>query len=226
MDETTDVHAAVRDLLARKLRESGLSARKAAEGMSITDTRLRHIINGYQPVGRGQRIDVVAPTDTLASIALALNATPDEVAAAGRPDAAEMMRKILGERAMENYGDTSREWLKILAEHEEIREWASEGIAIFMPPDAILEMRAMANIPRGHRKSPLDHDVEGLNYALRCSGLTQKGFAEALGKSQGLISEILKGTRNATPALIGDMARVLNCPRVVLERKRTPETAA
>lgn len=78
----------------------------------------------------------------------------------------------------------------------------------------------MANIPRGHRKSPLDHDVEGLNYAFRQSGLTQKAFAESLGKSESLISEILKGTRNATPALISDMARVLNCPRVVLERKQ------
>lgn len=76
------------------------------------------------------------------------------------------------------------------------------------------------NVPRGHRMTSLDHEPEGVAYALRQSGLTQKDFAEKLGKSQSLISEILKGTRNATPALIGDMARVLNCPRVVLERKR------
>lgn len=68
--------------------------------------------------------------------------------------------------------------------------------------------------------SPLDHEPEALRYALDNSGLTQKQFAAQLRKSQSLISEILKGTRNATPALIGDMARVLNCPRVVLERKR------
>lgn len=68
--------------------------------------------------------------------------------------------------------------------------------------------------------SPLDHDPEALLYALKNSGLTQKEFATRLGKSQSLISEILKGTRNATPALIQDMSRVLNCPRVVLEAKR------
>lgn len=75
-------------------------------------------------------------------------------------------------------------------------------------------------IPRGHRMTALDHEPEGVAYALRQSGLTQKEFATQLGKSQSLISEILKGTRNATPALIADMARVLNCPRVVLEAKR------
>jgi transcriptional regulator with XRE-family HTH domain len=75
-------------------------------------------------------------------------------------------------------------------------------------------------IPRDHRRSPLDHEPEALVYALKQSGLTQKQFAERIGKSEGLVSEILKGTRNATPALIATMASVLNCPRVVLERKR------
>ncbi|MBO9523146.1 MAG: helix-turn-helix transcriptional regulator [Nocardioidaceae bacterium] len=73
---------------------------------------------------------------------------------------------------------------------------------------------------RNKRNTPLDHEPEAVAYALRQSGLTQKEFAERLGKSQSLVSEIIKGTRNATPALISDMARVLNCPRVVLERKR------
>ena len=76
-------------------------------------------------------------------------------------------------------------------------------------------------IPRGHRKSPLDHDPEALVWALKKSGLTQAAFAEQIGKSAGLVSEILRGTRNATPALLQNMARVLNCPLVVLEAKRT-----
>lgn len=78
----------------------------------------------------------------------------------------------------------------------------------------------MNSRPGEKRKTPFDHDLEGLQYAFSKSGLTQKQFATELKKSESLISEILKGTRNATPALIGDMARVLNCPRVVLERKR------
>lgn len=82
-------------------------------------------------------------------------------------------------------------------------------------------MASTTKVPRGHRMTALDHEPQAVRYALDQSGLTQKQFADQLGKSQSLVSEILKGTRNATPALIGDMARVLNCPRVVLERKRS-----
>lgn len=68
--------------------------------------------------------------------------------------------------------------------------------------------------------SPLNHDPEALRYALDKSELTQKEFAAAIGKSQSLVSEMLAGTRNATPAVIRQMAKALNCPVVVLERKR------
>lgn len=73
---------------------------------------------------------------------------------------------------------------------------------------------------RTKRNSPFDHEPAALRYALDKSGLTQSEFAAKLGKSQSLISEILRGTRNANPKLLLDMARVLNCPVVVLERKR------
>ena len=73
---------------------------------------------------------------------------------------------------------------------------------------------------RTKRNSPLDHEPEAVRYALDKSGLSQTEFAAALGKSQSYVSEILKGTRNANPRLLIDIARVLNCPVVVLERKR------
>lgn len=71
--------------------------------------------------------------------------------------------------------------------------------------------------------APLDHEPEALRWALDKSGLTQKQFADQLGRSQSYVSEILKGTRNARPALLQQMARVLNCPVVALERKRYAE---
>ena len=40
------------------------------------------------------------------------------------------------------------------------------------------------------------------------------------GVSKSLITEIANGTRNATPAMLNKLASALNCPRVVLERKR------
>lgn len=74
--------------------------------------------------------------------------------------------------------------------------------------------------------SPLDHDPEALQWALDKSGMKQKDFAEAIGKSPSLVSEMLKGTRNATPEVIQKMAEALNCPVVVLERKRYGSDAA
>lgn len=78
----------------------------------------------------------------------------------------------------------------------------------------------MAQIPRGHRMRPLDHSPDALRYALDKSGLTQAEFASKIGHSGGYVSEILKGTRNANPRLLIQMAKVLNCPVVVLEAKR------
>jgi transcriptional regulator with XRE-family HTH domain len=42
--------------------------------------------------------------------------------------------------------------------------------------------------------------------------------------SKSLITEIENGTRNATPPMIRKLAEALNCPRVILERKREPDT--
>ena len=86
----------------------------------------------------------------------------------------------------------------------------------------------MAKPPRGHRKSPLHHDPEALRYAFANSGLSQVQFSAALNppRSQSYISEILAGTRNANPALLRDMARVLNCPVVVLQAKLPLEATA
>lgn len=72
-------------------------------------------------------------------------------------------------------------------------------------------------------KDPLDHEPSAVAYALHCSGLTKAQLAERCGVAPSLITEIIAGTRNATPAMIGKLAYALNCPRVVLERKREPQ---
>jgi transcriptional regulator with XRE-family HTH domain len=73
-------------------------------------------------------------------------------------------------------------------------------------------------------KEPLDHEPASVTWAREKAGLTKTALAEAIGKSLSLVSEIEAGTRNATPEVIGLMAQALNCPRVVLERKREPAT--
>lgn len=79
----------------------------------------------------------------------------------------------------------------------------------------------MAPSTRGNRKSPLDHDADAIAWAIDKDGWASRAaFAKAVGISTSYLSEILGGTRNAPPHLLHKMARVLNCPVSVLERKR------
>jgi transcriptional regulator with XRE-family HTH domain len=73
---------------------------------------------------------------------------------------------------------------------------------------------------RNRAKDPLDHEPEAVRYAREQAGLTRTRLAKMCGVSLSLISEIEGGTRNATPAMLTKLADALNCPRVVLERKR------
>jgi transcriptional regulator with XRE-family HTH domain len=75
---------------------------------------------------------------------------------------------------------------------------------------------------RNPPKCPLDHEPAAVTYAREQAGLTKTALARLCEVSVSLISEIESGTRNATPAMLNKLARALNCPRVVLERKRDP----
>lgn len=81
---------------------------------------------------------------------------------------------------------------------------------------------------RTRAKFPLDHEPEAVAWARRRSGLTQKQLAERAGIKESLMCEIEGGTRNATPAVLLKLAEAMNCPVVVLERKRcvTPKAGA
>jgi transcriptional regulator with XRE-family HTH domain len=74
--------------------------------------------------------------------------------------------------------------------------------------------------PRNRPRDPLDHEPAAVTYARIKAGLTKTQLAQACRVSLSLISEIEAGTRNATPAMILKLAEALNCPPVVLERKR------
>lgn len=74
--------------------------------------------------------------------------------------------------------------------------------------------------PRNPPKDPLDHEPQAVTYARTNAGLTKTQLAKACNVSVSLVSEIESGTRNATPTMIGKLAKAMNCPAVVLERKR------
>lgn len=72
------------------------------------------------------------------------------------------------------------------------------------------------------RKVPrnLNHEPAAVTWAREKSGLTRGAVADLLGCAPSLITEIEQGKRNLTPANLIRMAEILNCPVVVLERKR------
>lgn len=79
---------------AQKTAVPAISMRKAAEMAGISDGRWRQIVKGYQGTGQG-RIPVVAPSETVARMALVVGVTDSQLEDAGRPDAAEVLRKLL-----------------------------------------------------------------------------------------------------------------------------------
>lgn len=83
-------------------------------------------------------------------------------------------------------------------------------------------MTTTAKKLRNPPKWPLDHEPAAVTYAREQAGLTKTALARLCEVSVSLISEIESGTRNATPAMLNKLAHALNCPRVVLERKRDP----
>lgn len=73
---------------------------------------------------------------------------------------------------------------------------------------------------RKRPKTPLNQQPEAVTYAREKAGLTKRQLAEQIGISEQLMGEIESGWRNATPENLLKLAEALNCPLVVLERKR------
>lgn len=75
-------------LIQEAAKRSRKSARVLAANAGISDTRWRHIVNGYQPHGQGVYLAVKAPADTLARMAAAVGVSAEELYNVGRADAA------------------------------------------------------------------------------------------------------------------------------------------
>ena len=78
---------------------------------------------------------------------------------------------------------------------------------------------------RRTRPGTLHHEPEAVTWARKKAGLTKRALAKQVGISEVLMGEIESGWRNATPANLAKIADALNCPVVLLERKRVPGLA-
>jgi transcriptional regulator with XRE-family HTH domain len=75
--------------------------------------------------------------------------------------------------------------------------------------------------PRSRTKPErLHQEPEAVTWAREKAGLTKRALARQVGISEQLMGEIESGWRSATPANLSRIADALNCPLVVLERKR------
>ncbi|WUH93804.1 helix-turn-helix transcriptional regulator [Streptomyces sp. NBC_00433] len=85
--------------------------------------------------------------------------------------------------------------------------------------------QSQVEIRRGHPPRPLGDVIvrvkPGDNRTREQAGLTKRALAERVGISEQLMGEIESGWRNATPANLLKTADALNCPIVLLERKRS-----
>lgn len=79
---------------------------------------------------------------------------------------------------------------------------------------------------RRSRPRRLYQEPEAVTWAREKSGLTKRALADLVGISEQLMGEIESGWRSATPANLMKIADALNCPIVVLERKRPVTTPA
>lgn len=78
----------------------------------------------------------------------------------------------------------------------------------------------MAEVKQRAPKRPIDHKPAAVRRARERLGLTRKQVADAIEVSPSLITEIEKGTRNATQATIIRLAAVLRCSPDSLRRRR------
>lgn len=95
-----------------------LSIRAAAKEAEISEGRWRQIEKGYQQVTKSVRAPVRAPAQTLARMAQAVSASPDQLRGANRPDAAVELERLLlakspvfgGESKDPRAGFTDEDW--------------------------------------------------------------------------------------------------------------------
>ena len=76
------------------------------------------------------------------------------------------------------------------------------------------------NRTQRYQPARLNHDPASVVWARKAKRWTQAALAAAVGISGRHMCEIEKGTRNASPDLLGRLAEALNCPISVLEAKR------
>lgn len=79
-------------LIALAQKRARISQREAAKRAGISEARWRNIVSGYQTISAGVYAPVRGPADTVARMAQAVDVTAEQLTAADRADAAEVLQ--------------------------------------------------------------------------------------------------------------------------------------
>lgn len=79
----------------RRAARPRLAARRAAELAGLSEARWRQIAQGYQQINPDTRVDVRARDETLARMAWAVGATPEQLNEVGREDAGKALLALI-----------------------------------------------------------------------------------------------------------------------------------
>lgn len=105
--QMSDLEPPPEALLVERLRTAArpkLSIRAAADAAGISDARWRQIAKGYNQASKDVRVPARAPADTLARMAKAVGATPDQLREVGRADAAEELQALPSTQSITGVG--------------------------------------------------------------------------------------------------------------------------
>lgn len=85
----------------------------------------------------------------------------------------------------------------------------------------------MSSLKREPRRvlGRLNQEPTHITWVRESRKVTKRELATAVGKTESLIGEIERGTRNATPDTLLAMAEYLGCPVSMLERRVRPAYA-
>ncbi|OMC00349.1 hypothetical protein A5733_04355 [Mycobacterium sp. NS-7484] len=92
-----------------------LSARAAARAAGISEGRWRQIVKGYNKATSDVRVPVIAPAETLARMAKAVGAGPEQLSEVGREDAADELLLIYarGKVDIEQSTSADDDWKRV-----------------------------------------------------------------------------------------------------------------
>src|SRR5262245_17378587 len=92
-------------LISIAQKRARLSGREAARRAQLSEGRWRQITNGYVTHSAGVYLTVKGPAATVARMAHVVGLTPQQLAEAGREDAAEELTQLIDAGAAANHGE-------------------------------------------------------------------------------------------------------------------------